>query len=122
MEETTDSFEQACRDVATKIAMIVISKQHDYGHDNILAFREQGLVVRLWDKVSRLKNLILGNDVPQHESINDTFIDIAGYAIIGLMLANGTFTNQLKEGINSSPVAVLDGRLVLQDENNFAGC
>ena len=94
---TEDSFEQACRDVATTIVTTVISKQHDYGHDNILAFREQGIVVRLWDKVSRLKNLIGSKGLPQNESIEDTFMDIAGYAIIGLMLANGTFTNELKE-------------------------
>ena len=55
------SFEEACREVASQIAEIVISKQHDYGHDNILAFKEQGLVVRLWDKVARLKNLLWKN-------------------------------------------------------------
>ena len=95
-----NSFEQSCRDTALRIAEIVISKQHDYGHDNILAFREQGFVVRLWDKISRLKNLIWGKGTPKNESIEDTFIDIAGYAIIGLMLANETFTNELKENIN----------------------
>ena len=95
-----NSFEQSCRDTALRIAEIVISKQHDYGHDNILAFREQGLVVRLWDKISRLKNLIWGKGTPKNESIEDTFIDISGYAIIGLMLANETFTNELKENIN----------------------
>ena len=53
-----ESFEIACRDVALKVANIVIKKQHDYGHDNIMAFKEQGLVVRLSDKVARLKNLL----------------------------------------------------------------
>jgi len=97
MATTTASFEQACREVASSIAETVISKQHDYGHENILAFREQGLVVRLWDKISRLKNLIWVKGTPKNESIEDTFIDIAGYAIIGLMLANKTFTNELEE-------------------------
>lgn len=91
------TFEQSCRESALQIAEIVISKQHDYGHDNILAFREQGLVVRLWDKISRLKNLIWKNATPKNESIQDTFIDIGGYAIIGLMLLNNTFTNKLKK-------------------------
>ena len=92
-----NSFEQSCRDIALRIAETVISKQHDYGHDNILAFREEGLVVRLWDKISRLKNLIWNKGTPQNEPIEDTFIDIAGYAIIGLMLADDTFTNELQE-------------------------
>ena len=92
------SFEEACREVASQIAEIVISKQHDYGHDNILAFKEQGLVVRLWDKVARLKNLLWKNtNQPKNESIEDTFTDIAGYAIIGIMLKNNTFTNELQE-------------------------
>ena len=96
---TDQSFEQACREVAHRIATTVISKQHDYGHDNIMAFKEQGLVVRLSDKVARLKNLLWSRvDKPKNESIEDTFTDIAGYAIIGLMLANNTFLNQLEEG------------------------
>ena len=92
------SFEQSCREAALQIAEIVILKQHDYGHDNILAFKETGLVVRLWDKVARLKNLLWTNtNKPKNESIEDTFTDIAGYAIIGLMLANNSFTNKLIE-------------------------
>jgi len=89
------TFEEACRDTALRVVKIIISKQHDYGHNNILVFKEQGLVVRLWDKISRLKNLLWSGKEPKNESIEDTFTDIAGYAIIGLMLANGTFTNEL---------------------------
>ena len=91
------SFEDACKRTALQIADVVIAKQHDYGHDNILAFKEQGLVVRLWDKINRLKNLFWNNSEPKNESIEDTFTDIAGYAIIGLMLAEGTFTNELAD-------------------------
>ena len=90
------SFEEACRATALRVAQIVIAKQHDYGHNNILAFKERGLVVRLWDKINRLKNLLWKNVEPKNESIEDTFTDIAGYAIIGLMLTKGTFTNKLK--------------------------
>jgi len=97
MARGTYSFEEACRNSASKVAEIVIAKQHDYGHDNILVFKEQGLVVRLWDKISRLKNLLWKNVEPKNESIEDTFTDIAGYAIIGLMLAEGTFTNELAD-------------------------
>jgi hypothetical protein len=97
MDREKQSFEEACRDIALEVAEVVIAKQHDYGHNNILAFKEQGLVVRLWDKINRLKNLFWNNSEPKNESIEDTFTDIAGYAIIGLMLAEGTFTNELEE-------------------------
>jgi len=92
-----ETFEDSCRQTALRIAEVVIAKQHDYGHDNILAFKEQGLVVRLWDKINRLKTLVWKDNDPKNESIDDTFIDIAGYAIIGLMLADGTFTNELSK-------------------------
>ena len=91
------TFEESCREMALEIAEVVISKQHDYGHDNILSFREKGLVVRLWDKVSRLKNLLWVNDSePENESVVDTFTDIAGYSIIALMLHKDTFKNELE--------------------------
>ena len=96
MDREKQIFDEACRNVALEVAKVVIAKQHDYGHDNILAFKEQGLVVRLWDKVNRLKNLVWKDTEPKNESITDTFTDIAGYAIIGLMLAEGTFTNELE--------------------------
>ena len=96
MDKEKYSFEEACTRIAIQISQVVIDKQHDYGHDNILAFKEQGLVVRLWDKVNRLKNLFWKNSEPKNESIEDTFTDIAGYAIIGLMLAEGSFTNKLE--------------------------
>ena len=93
-----ESFEEACRETALTIAEIVSANKKAYGHDNIMAFKEQGLVVRLWDKISRLKNLLWVNKgSPKNEPIEDTFTDIAGYAIIGLILSNNTFTNELKE-------------------------
>jgi len=95
-----DSFEEACRETALQIAQVVINKQNDYGHGNILAFKEQGLVVRLWDKINRLMNLVWFGHEPQTESTVDTFTDIAGYAIIGLMLSNNTFNRELKETKN----------------------
>ena len=56
-----ETFEDSCRQTALRVAEVVIAKQHDYGHDNIMAFKEQGLAVRLWDKVARLKNLLWVN-------------------------------------------------------------
>ena len=47
--------------------------------------------------MARLKNLLWSNSSPNNESIEDTFTDIAGYAIIALMLANDTFLYELKE-------------------------
>ena len=88
------TFEEACHEVARNVADLVIRKQHDYGHDNILSFGEFGVLVRLNDKVARLKNL-QGMEA-KNETVDDTWMDVAGYALIALMLRRGTFTMPLE--------------------------
>lgn len=89
------TFEGACKEITECLAELVISKQRDYGKANILDFGEFGVLVRLNDKVARLKNL-QGKD-PHNESTEDTWKDIAGYAIIALMLREESFNLPLKE-------------------------
>lgn len=67
-------------------------KQHDYGPNNILRFGQQGLMIRVWDKISRLDNLASQDyDPVVDESKIDTLLDIAGYSTIGIMLRRGWF-------------------------------
>lgn len=97
------TFEQTCRAIALDIAEILIAKHKDYGAENILIFKERGLIVRAWDKISRLKHLIWEtNDIHVSESLEDTWKDLAGYAIIGLMLEQETFTLPLEGGVDES--------------------
>ena len=95
--EEPKTFNEACELVVLDLADLISAKQYDYGKVNILGFGEQGLVVRLWDKINRLKNLIWNNQRPKNESVEDTLNDIAGYAIIGLMLRRGWFELPMKE-------------------------
>lgn len=97
MRQSEGTFDQACRNIALEVARTVIEKHKDYGPDNILVFKEQGLIVRLWDKIGRLKHLLWTAKTPKHEAIEDSFTDIAGYAIIGLMLQRECFTFKLEE-------------------------
>ena len=71
-------------------------KHMDYGLNNIALggdltndedkkFSLTGLAIRLTDKISRLKNLLInGKNYVKGEGMEDTFIDIANYGIIGL--------------------------------------
>ena len=73
-------------------------KQMDYGLNNIALcgdltndedkkFSLTGLAIRLTDKISRLKNLLInGKNYVKGEGMEDTFIDIANYGIIGLLV------------------------------------
>jgi len=58
------------------------SKQHDYGSANIAEFGEKGVLVRVNDKVARLKNLLLGEKKPSNESIEDSWGDTSVYGVI----------------------------------------
>ena len=93
------TFEEAVYQAASDIADVVISKQRDYGHGNILKFGEQGLKVRMSDKMERIIHLMENAEdgEVQNESLLDSFTDMAGYAIIDVMLNRGTFTLKLKE-------------------------
>ena len=73
-------------------------KHMDYGLNNIALggdltndedkkFSLTGLAIRLTDKISRLKNLLInGKNYVKGEGMEDTFIDIANYGLIGLLV------------------------------------
>ena len=68
-----------------------VKKNADYGSDNIGTLGEKGIYVRIWDKVSRLKELVWEGKNPQvkDETINDTLIGLAIYSIIMLIYRSG---------------------------------
>lgn len=73
------------------IHALLCRKQRDYGHGNINAFGARGVIVRLNDKIERMRNLTFRNVNPSNESLIDTYDDIVGYCTIIMMLANNTF-------------------------------
>lgn len=72
-----------------KAAVLLDTKQKDYGSGNISAFGEKGIIVRMNDKVERLKTLVWQDRSPEHEKVEDTWLDIANYGIIGLLCHKG---------------------------------
>lgn len=71
------------------LATLLTKKQHDYGTKNILAFGPLGICVRMSDKIARLGNL--RGKTAKNESMIDTLMDIIGYAVVAMMLDNGSF-------------------------------
>lgn len=65
------------------------AKNRDYGNSYSKSFEEFGPVmcaIRLDDKLNRFKTLIKGQVTPQvDESIEDTLLDLANYAIMAVM-------------------------------------
>ena len=74
-----------------QISSILVRKQRDYGHTNIARFGRAGLLVRCHDKVARLENLLGAGRAPENETVVDNFMDVIGYAAIGIMWENDWF-------------------------------
>jgi hypothetical protein len=71
---------------------LLLSKHKDYGPKNIAdapGGAINGLRVRMHDKLARINNLYGSALQPEHESLEDSFKDMANYAIIGLLVLRG---------------------------------
>lgn len=76
---------------AHELIDLLAAKHHDYGSDNINEFGIMGILMRISDKLARLENLNRNGANPHNESIIDSYKDIIGYCVIGIMLHAGTF-------------------------------
>ena len=78
--------------IMAQLEDMMLKKHADYGPMNIAGAPGgpmNGLRVRMYDKLARLNNLVDTGDTPNYESIEDTLIDLANYAIIGLLVQRG---------------------------------
>ena len=90
-------FELGLWEVTEELVDLLLSKHKDYGPRNIAdapGGALNGLRVRMHDKLARINNLYEYMEdtkgfQPQHESIEDSFKDMANYAIIGLLVLRG---------------------------------
>lgn len=78
--------------IVNHLLQTLFKKHEDYGPMNIAGAPGgpmNGLRVRMYDKLARLNNLVDSGDTPNYESIEDTLLDLANYAIIGLLVQRG---------------------------------
>jgi len=47
----------------------------------------------MFDKLARINNLLESGATPQNEPIRDSFIDLANYAIIAMMVLDNNWDN-----------------------------
>jgi hypothetical protein len=93
---TSATFEKHLADVV----QLVIRKQRDYGTGNILWGGAEGVVLRCHDKLERIKHLLKKGATPENESLTDSWNDITGYALLGMMLCDNTFTLPLEADLS----------------------
>jgi hypothetical protein len=83
-------FEEDVRIIYDELMSILLRKHKDYGPKNIAEAPGgalNGLRVRIHDKLARINNLIdNGSNQPEYEALEDSFADMANYAIIGMLV------------------------------------
>lgn len=80
-------------DITTDMAKTYAAKNHDYGNSFGASLDEFGLVasiVRINDKMNRIKSLIKKKAEVKDETIQDTLLDMANYCIMTVMWIDKT--------------------------------
>lgn len=105
-QESKDSFEhssplkkefvKSVGDIFDELKILLLKKHIDYGPKNISDSPGgpiNGLRVRMHDKLARINNLVDKEQSPNFEAIEDSFKDMANYAIIGLLVLRNEWDN-----------------------------
>lgn len=77
--------EQRIVSVTETVRDTLIRKNRDYGDSFAKQFAKYGVLsglIRMDDKMRRLENLVSGAEQNVDESMEDTLLDLAGYAIL----------------------------------------
>ena len=97
-EDEYPELSKEFKEIQEEMYYTFAAKHMDYGLQNISLggdltkendkkFSLTGLAIRLTDKISRLRNLCVnGRNFVKGEGMEDTFLDIANYGIIGLLV------------------------------------
>ena len=84
-------------EITDELGDLLLKKHHDYGPKNISQSPGgaiNGLRVRMWDKMARINNLVDNDKDSLNEPLEDSFKDLANYAIIGLMVLRGEWPDE----------------------------
>lgn len=87
LPDNVEQFMSITQDMSKTYA----AKNHDYGNSFEQSLDEFGLVasvVRIGDKMNRIKSLIKKEAQVKDESVKDTLLDMANYAIMTVMWMN----------------------------------
>lgn len=105
------SFEAEFQKIYSEAFSLLVAKQRRYGNSNIEQLGLHGVIGRIsFDKVSRALKFMNGRvvngkveldqmDESTEESLEDTLLDIANYALIAVALRRGVWGKPLEEDL-----------------------
>ena len=92
-----EEFKEVSKPYYSETFQVLVKKQTDYGPLNISRAPGgalNGLRVRMHDKMSRINHLIDNGATPENESLRDSFLDLANYSIIAMMVLDGKWPSE----------------------------
>lgn len=95
--ENSDKFKQ----IIDEMYDLYLRKNHDYGdsfHKTFEAFGVIAPLIRISDKMERLKTLAKKEALVKDESMKDTLIDIANYSIMTVIEMENNLPDSKKDG------------------------
>ena len=87
-KEPADSRESEIKKAAAELGDLLARKNRDYGSSFTQQYEKYGLMsalIRMDDKMRRLETLQGGQQAKVDESISDTLLDLAGYALLAYL-------------------------------------
>jgi hypothetical protein len=105
------SFEAEFQKIYSEAFSLLVQKQRRYGNSNIEQLGLHGVISRIsFDKVSRALKFMNGKvvsgkvilddmDHSTEESLEDTLLDIANYALIAIALQRGAWGKPLEDSL-----------------------
>ena len=92
-----EQFKEEAKPFYSETYQVLVKKQLDYGPLNISRAPGgplNGLRVRMHDKLSRINHLIDNGATPENESLRDSFLDLANYSTIAMMVLDGKWPSE----------------------------
>ena len=97
IEKNLPKTSKTFQDIQFEQWRLFCKKQKDYGPGNIsvgtnletdeeVKLALMGLWFKMNDKIQRLKQLVIHNQEPENESLMDSFMDLANYALIAQLV------------------------------------
>jgi len=95
------NFQEATEIMCDAMKLMIISKNHKYGKNNILKFGQQGIFMRDWDKICRLEEGIINGKDLGEEGLMETWADNAGYSLVAMLLDKDWYKLPVELNLNN---------------------
>lgn len=110
----------AHKNICIEIHELAVKKDRAYGSSFSKGFDKRGMIsvlYRLEDKLNRLETLIDNPEIDDvGESIRDTLLDTAGYAILGILKLDESNTDRLPVDLSKLVTNYFEGQINLKEE------